>query len=268
MNPAFRERAANTVEVIPTDFQNPEGFNTVFNRWAQQKTKGTINQIRANFPPSTRMVMSSAVYFKGEWIFKFNPAQPGEFLANGNRPITANMMTLKKKVQYGKIGDMAEWIAVPYESASDVMIIVLPSKSANINQVMQNLNIDQLFIALDQDNNANVNITLPKFKIESTYSLSDAFKNMGMQRMFTQNAEINQLILNENLEVSQAMQQASLEVNEEGSIATSLTSFSVVALSFSPPIPDVEFTVDRPFIAMIADKKRFFPYFIAKVMSP
>lgn len=91
---------------------------------------------------------------------------------------------------------------------------------------------------------------------------------MGVRNLFGQNAELPYLSRTEPLQVSNAQQQTILEVNEQGSIATSVTSFNVVALSYQPPVPDVEFNVNRPFVAMIVNREKYFPYFIAKVTNP
>lgn len=70
------------------------------------------------------------------------------------------------------------------------------------------------------------------------------------------------------VQVTNAQQQASIDVNEEGTVLISFTSVHVVALSFQPPVPDVTFTVDKPFLAMIVDGKKNIPFILAKVMDP
>lgn len=236
----------------------------------KSKTKGSIPQVQAQTSPSTRMIMTSAVYFKGGWIYKFNPATNGIFYAFDGHPLTVPMMTLNKKLPYGTVKDMAEWVSIPYNS-SDSMIVVKPKDPRmSIERMMQNLDsddVEHMIESLYHDNYANVNLTMPKFKTHSTTNLVKPLQQMGVQKPFSNRAEITRLA-NEPMQVSNAIQQASMEVNEEGSIASSLTSFSVVALSFSPPTPNIEFMVDRPFLAMIVNRDRKFPYFVAKICAP
>lgn len=255
---------------MQTDFRRPQQFSDAYNRWASQKTKGTIPQVRFTPDPSTKMVMSSAVYFKGGWIYKFNPATKGEFFTESG-PKSCPMMTLRKKLPYGTVGNMADWISIPYNS-SDSMIVILPKQNVPLETFIKRFNkndMNNIMDSLGGDNYANVNLTMPKFKIDSTASLVKPLQEMGINRAFSENSEITKLTTNNQpLQISNAVQQASMEVNEEGSIASSLTSFSVVALSYSPPVSDVEFLVNRPFIAIICDRFKSFPYFIAKVSSP
>lgn len=267
MHPQFRSNDA--IEVISTDFSQPQRFQNDYNRWASSKTKGALPLIQAQPNPATKMILSSAVYFKGGWIYKFNPAQIGTFYTVDNRPVSIPMMTLRKKLPYGSIGEMAEWVSIPYNS-TDSMVVIKPRPQHSAESLIVNLqprDIEDVMESLHRDNYANVNLTMPKFKTDSTTSLVNSLKQMGIRKCFSGNSEITKLA-SEPLQVSNALQQASLEVNEEGSIATSLTSFSVVALSFSPPVPNVEFTVDRPFIAMIVNRDRKFPYFVAKISAP
>jgi serpin B len=179
------------------------------------------------------------------------------------------MMTLKKKLPYGTTNNNnAEWISIPYNS-SDSMVVILPRENVGIDAVLKNFNADDIINRLDSDSYANVNLSLPKFKVESTFSLVSPLQQMGVRELFTQGANLRKLSENgDPIAVSNAISQASLEVNEEGSIASSLTSFSVVALSFSPPVPEIEFNCNRPFIAMIVNRDQKIPYFLAKISNP
>lgn len=265
LNPRFENAAiTNNVEIFPTDFYNPDGFGIEYNRWVRSKTKGTFRPSRVMVPPQTKMIMSSAVYFKGEWIYKFNPAQSGSFYSAPGLATQAPMMTLRKKLQYGSLDNMADWVSIPYNS-SDSMIVILPRQGYRVDDCIRDIRINDLFDALNQDTYANVNLTLPKFKIETKSSLIEPLQRMGVRKIFSPSSEVTGLAEGEPLQISNALQQASMEVNEEGSVASSLTSFSVVALSFAPPVPDIEFNCNRPFVTMIVDRRNNFPYFISKV---
>lgn len=91
---------------------------------------------------------------------------------------------------------------------------------------------------------------------------------MGVKTLFSPSAELPYLSNFEDVQVSNAQQQASLEVSEEGTVLLSITNLNVVALSFQIPVPEVDFVVNRPFIAMIANVKTQIPYVFAKVTNP
>ena len=91
---------------------------------------------------------------------------------------------------------------------------------------------------------------------------------MGMTSLFSPEADFKKLTKSERVQLSNAQQQSILEVNEIGTVAASLTSFSVVALSFSAPVPSVQITINRPFLCMIVDRDTNIPLFVAKVSNP
>lgn len=91
---------------------------------------------------------------------------------------------------------------------------------------------------------------------------------MGMKSLFSTNAQFPYFAEDQAIQVSNARQQSSMSVNEEGTVLISFTQMDVIALSFTPPIPDVEFNVNRPFIAIIGDRRKNFPYVIAKITNP
>ena len=91
---------------------------------------------------------------------------------------------------------------------------------------------------------------------------------MGINTLFTPRAQLPYFSDYDAVQVTNAQQQASLDVNEEGTVLIAFTNFNVVALSFHAPVPDVEFNVDRPFIAMIVDTSKNIPYVFGKISSP
>ena len=91
---------------------------------------------------------------------------------------------------------------------------------------------------------------------------------MGISTLFTPQADLSYLSDYDTVQVNNAQQQAAIEVNEEGTVFVAFTNLNVVALSFQLPVPEVEFNVNRPFIAMVANTKKKIPYVIAKISNP
>lgn len=94
-------------------------------------------------------------------------------------------MTMKRKFHWGKIGNFAEWVAIPYES-SDMLVIILPKSGANVDNVISSMSaVDLGNIIRDIDNDAskaNVNLTLPKFKFESTTNLVEPLQRVSFKK--------------------------------------------------------------------------------------
>lgn len=91
---------------------------------------------------------------------------------------------------------------------------------------------------------------------------------MGVSSLFTPRAELPYLSDTDAVQVTNAEQQASMEVNEKGTVLVAFTNLNVVALSFQQPVPNVDFFVNRPFVAMVADTDRKLPLMMAKITNP
>lgn len=91
---------------------------------------------------------------------------------------------------------------------------------------------------------------------------------MGIATLFTPRAELPYFSDYAAVKITNAQQQASLDVNEEGTVLIAFTTLNVVALSFQLPVPDIDFNVNRPFIAMIVDTKKKIPFVMAKISNP
>lgn len=146
------------------------------------------------------MALTSAIYFKGKFIYSFQEAQPG-FFYSPTGPVNSKMMSMKRKFNWGTLGNFAEWVSIPYESSgesdeiiaignsfkplsfvSDALVIILPNKGFSIENVMTTMNVQDLgnlIEAIDSDSSrATVNLTLPKFKLESTTNLVDPLRRV------------------------------------------------------------------------------------------
>ncbi|KPJ19238.1 Neuroserpin [Papilio machaon] len=77
--------------------------------------------------------------------------------------------------------------------------------------------------------NTKVQVTIPKFKIETEIDLCDLLPKLGIKAIFDSNNSGLTKVLNtdEKLYVSKAVQKAFIEVNEEGAEAAAATAIKV-----------------------------------------
>lgn len=182
LNQEFLNEASKGAEVVEVDFKKPEEAARTVKNWATQKTKGGLKIDDISFTPSTKVSLTSAVYFKGNWVYTFQPAVPGVFHAPGG-DIQVQMMNQKRKYRWGKIRDIAEWAAMPYES-QDSLVIILPNEGQKIDDVIEQIThreIDDIMYNMGNErSNADVNFTLPKFTIESTTNLVEPYQKVSI----------------------------------------------------------------------------------------
>ncbi|KAI1701379.1 serpin (serine protease inhibitor) domain-containing protein [Ditylenchus destructor] len=132
--------------------------------------------------------------------------------------------------------------------------VILPRERYGLNTLMENMDGPQLVKWMQlSKRRANLNIRLPKFKIENRNDLIPPLQQLGLREMFTNNADFTRAGL-KNMKVTNAFQQAVLEIDEEGSTASAYTMMRMRMCGLygdTPPTPTVDFTADHAFAYII-----------------
>src|SRR5262249_7820377 len=95
-----------------------------------------------------------------------------------------------------------------------------------------------------------VQLALPKFRAESSFSLREALSTMGMANAFSSGADFSGIDGRRNLALSQVVHKAFIDVSEEGTEAAAATGAVVSLTALAQP---VVFRADHPFLYLIRD---------------
>ena len=110
-----------------------------------------------------------------------------------------------------------------------------------------------------------VDVSLPKFKLESTFKLNSVLSELGMTDVFNpKKADLSGMSA-EILYVSHVIHKAYVDINEEGTEAVAATAAVVMLKSMLIP---QRFTADHPFLFIIRDNRNGIPLFIGRVVAP
>ena len=109
-----------------------------------------------------------------------------------------------------------------------------------------------------------VDVTIPKFKLETTIPLNDPLKKLGMTDMFE--AANFHGISDTPLYVSTVIQKAFIEVDEVGTTAAAATALGRKKMSRRPQLP--EFKADHPFLFHLRDLQTGMLLFQGRVTDP
>lgn len=275
LEPTFQRTTNNNTLIASLDFSKEKSIHTV-NQWASDATKGTIKQIlspRGQYG-DLKMLLASAVYFRGTWREGFKAAGDKAFNSVKKGEVyQVPFMKLKRNFRYGEVDDsnkqhIASWVELPYSDDRFSMIILKPESTVPLQTLIDQLDINK-FIKQDlRVGLTEVKVTMPKFQLRSSSSLVAPLQSMGIVSIFNQGAELPNLISNEKAQVSDMLQETFIDVDLEGSKASAVTTVNVITLSASYPEDTVQFFVDRPFLAIILEKTQNIPLFYAKVMNP
>ncbi|XP_015122619.1 leukocyte elastase inhibitor isoform X2 [Diachasma alloeum] len=263
VNPEFMEVTESVFKsaVQNVDYSEPEEASKTINSWCEQQTNSKIKDLFSadDFDNDTGLVLVNAVYFKGNWLQKFdaNLTTSKKFTLEDGTTKKVPTMNAYRDYRFGVLEDLgARFVELPYES-NDIsdgisMFIVLPNEPSGLKDLQQNLTKLDLNRLLS-GSLVKVNLSLPKFKVESKLDLKAPLSDLGLKDIFEDSADLTGILSAEapHLKVNKIVQKAFIEVNEEGSEAAAATG--IEATTFSAPIP-IDFHVDRPFYYAIVKR--------------
>ncbi|XP_072936095.1 antichymotrypsin-2-like isoform X1 [Epargyreus clarus] len=262
LNPKLKEDA---VKVFDAGFEKinfddgATAANTI-NKWVESKTNERIKDLLSSdsLNEDTRLVFVNALYFKGTWQKQFEPHNTIEqpFHIDNEKTVDIPMMYKESEFKYGESEALgAQLLQMFYEGQQASMLIVLPNEITGLDAVMQKLaDGHDLLAEVDHMYETKVQVTLPKFKIETEIDLIEILPKLGINAIFNQdNSGLTKILDHpEMLYVSKAVQKAFIEVNEEGAEAAAATAMGFATFSAiidEPPLP--RFVADRPFAVAI-----------------
>jgi serpin B len=254
------------------DFRNAEQSRQTINKWVEEHTNGKIEDLipAGALNALTRLVLTNAVYFKGDWVLKFDKKKTRDnpFRITPDNEVTVKMMGLtgnKAKFNYAFIPEEElQIIELPYEGEDLSMIILLP-KEGGMDELEGKLSVDNLNAWKSMMHETKIDVYMPKFEFETKYFLPQALSAMGTPTAFQwPGADFSKMDGTQNLFISNVIHQAYIKVDEEGTEAAAATA---IIMELGDMIP-TEFRADHPFIFMIQEKTAGGILFMGKVVDP
>ncbi len=259
-------------EANELDFSKNVDAAEIINNWIEEQTKDKIkDMIKPDMLSDlTKLVLTNAIYFKGLWQNQFNPKDTyeAEFETNTFQKVMVEMMNYNsedKKFNYTDTDDL-KILELDYQGNDLSMIIILP-KENNITIAEKQISSANL---IDWKNNfveKKIDILqIPKFKLETEYTLNDILSDMGMIDAFNPGvADFSGMDGTNDLYISEVLHKAFIEVNEEGTEAAAATAIIIGVTSIQEP---TTFIADHPFIFLIQQKETGAVLFMGKVINP
>lgn len=244
------------------DFQNNAASVTdSINNWVREKTKDKIKKLLDKpLDPVTKLVLLNAVYFKGSWQIQFDPNNTKQelFYNNEIHAQQTDMMKSNGKFNYTQVEELeSQLLELPYNGDDISMYILLPNQKTGAQRLTEKLvNFGIVENAISTLREISVDVAIPKFKVESSYSLKDHLKQLGLRQAFSDDADFSGINGKRDLKVSDVFHKAVIEINEEGSEAAAATAIiiGVKTTSINHDMKPI-FRADHPFIFFIRDNR-------------
>ncbi len=235
------------------DFKNNADQATKeINQWVAEKTNQKIKKLLAQIQPETAMILLNTLYFKSPWLepFKEGQTKPMDFTTESGEKIKVSMMNRGSFYSYVD-HSVFQGVSIPL-NVSDMQFWFLRPKTT-VAELIDHLSSHDLKSQLSRPKHQDIDLSLPKFKIETKLKLIEVLKRHGLEILTrSPNLEINGFFAEKkDFIVSEAIQGNYFAIDEKGVEAASATALGMRAGSAPPKDGPIELKFDKPFVFLM-----------------
>lgn len=262
----YYDAGADTVDFAG----NTEAARLAINKWVERRTDNKIEELIKDgvLDSLTRLVLTNAIHFKGQWEHEFMPERTknAPFQLAGGELVDVPFMRQVERFGYAET-ESAQVLELPYAGGELAMVIVLPKAGATLGQIETGLRESGLGSFTGALEPRRADVSIPRFKFTAEMSLSETLQQLGMVDAFDGRLADFSGMSDEPLYITEVLHKAFIEVNEEGTEAAAATGVVVGVRSIMVDKP-VTFTADRPFFFAIRDQRTDSVLFMGRVADP
>ncbi|XP_055861434.1 serpin B4-like [Biomphalaria glabrata] len=258
--PEFIQETANEYFALTDhfEFSANEGPEKTINDYVEVKTGHMVKDVLEpdTIDNYTVMLLVNTLFFNGTWNSPFNETETRkqDFQTPGGAVKQVDMMSgyqIETNIKTDDVNkvDVAE---IAFKGKRFALYIALPQEVDGITDLEILLQkagkVDELFTDLKTE---NVEMAIPKFKIETKIELDDFLIDMGMVQAFSfELADFSGLSQEAQVYISRVIHKAVIEVQESGTVAAAAT-----AAKISGRKKLLSFIADHPFLFFLRDKE-------------
>uniref|UniRef100_A0A1E1XIF8 Putative serine proteinase inhibitor n=1 Tax=Amblyomma aureolatum TaxID=187763 RepID=A0A1E1XIF8_9ACAR len=259
-------------ELKSVDFRNDhEKIRLDINSWVEQVTASKIKDLltEGSVDDSTALALVNAVYFKGLWEVQFltEATQPWDFRVDLKTTTKVDMMHREGDYRMSRSEELkVQALEIPYQGGKTSMVVLLPDDIEGLSYLEKHLSAEALAVLLQNLSvSSEIQLFLPKFKLEQSIDLEDSLQALGVKDLFTSAADLSGISPKTELRVSKVVHKAFIEVDEKGTEAAAATEDSICC---ECACEEAEFIVDRPFMFLIRGQDPDLILFMGSVRRP
>lgn len=255
-------------EIRVLNFAESEKSRQIINKWVENKTNDKIKDLipKGIIDALTRLILTNAVYFKGEWKnqFKKNNNQKSKFYTEKGEK--SNVVMMHKKASYGYMeNEKFQFLEMPYKGNDVSMFVLLPKEKNGLKDI--EISMELINSSIDGLQNQDVRVFFPKFKQNLSYELRKLMSRLGMVDAFTKKADFSKMTGTKELYISAIIHKTFIDINETGTEAAAATAV-VMRMKSAMPVECPEFRADHPFFYFIRENSSGAILFAGKLSDP
>lgn len=252
------------VEIRSLPFDNPKSID-IINAWVAKSTNERIPKLFDELSSEEVLVIINAIYFKENWKKAFEKSNSRKGLFYGEKENES--ITFMKGEQNIHYKEQANYEEIGLEMLNDMaFFIVMPKPGYSLEDIIEKSMEEKSTWASYFNANKIVDISIPRFEINSKTILNETLKTLGIQKIFSpKEANFDKISDTRDLHVSEIFQKANFEINEEGAEGAAATGVTMRVTSVRQKD---HIQVNRPFFYFIKDLKNKSTIFAGYIKEP
>lgn len=235
-------------EVVQTHFGNATAASLFVNKHVYQASHGVLQDVISvdlpeNDEPVTEsslnatsglvqsvqgidggLMLVSGMTFEGDWDRPFTPmlTSKARFTREDGVVEQVDMMHRDAVYLHAEIPELnASALSIPYKSYRYALTILLPEEGVSIAELEDNLESFPCIAVLSRLKRQYMQVSLPRFQVETTVDLIDPLEKLGIKRVFSETgAQLGKLVKGVStgeLYLTNAVHKVLFDVREGGS---------------------------------------------------
>jgi serpin B len=250
------------------NFNDIAGSLAAINGWVSTATNGKIPVVLNDIQPQQVMFLINAIYFKGSWRAKFDPAEThaSTFFATGNVSQPVQLMHRLDDLSYAETATY-QAADLSYGNTAFTMTVLLPKAGTDIESLAASLTPATWQSLAASFQVRKVDFSLPKLTLKYERKLNDDLNALGMIVPFVPNvADFTQMSpppTGNQLYIDFVKQNTYVAIDEEGTEAAAVTTVGITATSVEVgPV----MRVDHPYIFVLRERLSGTVLFMGKIV--
>ncbi len=190
---------------------NTEQARLAINQWVEEQTQEKIKDLIAKgvLNRLTCLVLTNAIYFKGNWKTQFDEKKTREapFAVKPDEKISVPMMHIEARFKFAQLPDLQ---VLEMSDAGDdlTMLVLLPKAVDGLAELEKALTVGKLKEWTGRLRPRKVSVFLPKFTMTCKFELKKVLVAMGMPQAFSGRADFSGMNGRKDLFISAVIHKA------------------------------------------------------------
>ncbi len=256
------------------DFKNkPDVERQAINQWVADQTENKIQNLLPNgtVKTDTRLVLTNAVYFMGNWVFQFPEklTRDSDFHTANGTTVQTPTMRLEKSLPYFTDDSLA-MVALPYKGDDLEFLVILPHELDGLSKIETDLGAASLQSNIEAMKTRKMDVRLPRLNLAQSFNMNSILQQLGMKEAFSPSgADFSGMSDKGGLFISSVVHKSFLQLDEKGTEAAAATGVSIAVTSMpSPSDLPTKFVADHPFLFLIRQKDTGVILFMGRFENP